>query len=50
MATITGWFLYFRIAFVVESLTLSKKGLLFEYLVMFVIWICQHFVLCLKKN
>ena len=33
IATILGWFLYFRIAIIVESLKISKKGLLFEYLV-----------------
>ena len=32
-ATIIEWFLYFRIAFKVESLTAPKKGSLFEYLV-----------------
>ena len=32
MATILGWLLYFRIDFIVETLTLSKKGWLFEYL------------------
>ena len=34
MATILRWFLYFRIAFIAESLTLSKKVSLLEYLVM----------------
>ena len=34
MTIILGWFLYLKIACIVESLILSKRGLLFEYLVM----------------
>ena len=34
MATTHGWFLYFEIVFMVESLILSKKSSLFEYLLL----------------
>ena len=38
MATILGWFLYFRTAFIIVSFILSKKGLLLKYLVIPRFW------------